>query len=47
MKILPRMVLAAALAHLGPAFAETSREAVPPPSMQVEFDGFIKNFVQR
>lgn len=44
MKILPRMVLAAALAHPASAFTETSKEAIPPPSVQEEFDGFIKKF---
>lgn len=44
MKVLPRMILAGALAHLAPAFAETSKEAIPPPSVQEEFDGFIKKF---
>lgn len=44
MKILSRIVLAAALAHVAPAFAEAPKEAITTPALQKEFDGFIKKF---
>ena len=44
MKFLLRIVLAAALAHLAPAFAQAPKNAVAPPALQKEFDGFIAKF---
>ena len=44
MKILSRIVLAAALAHLAPAFAQAPKKAVASPALQKEFDGFIAKF---
>ena len=44
MKILLRIVLAAALAQLAPAFAQAPKKAVAPPGLQKEFDGFIAKF---
>lgn len=43
MKVLSRLVLAAALMHLAPAFAQT-KEATATPVLQKEFDGFIARF---
>jgi hypothetical protein len=39
-----RIVLAAALLHLAPAFAQAPKKAVAPPAVQKEFDGFIGTF---
>ena len=44
MKFLLRIVLAAALMHLAPAFAQAPKNAVAPPALQKEFDGFIAKF---
>ena len=44
MKILSRIVLAAALVHLAPAFAQAPKKAVASPALQKEFDGFIAKF---
>ena len=45
MKFLLRIVLAAALVHLAPAFAaQAPKKAVPSPAVQKEFDGFIAKF---
>ena len=44
MKILSRIVLAAALAHLAPAFAQAPKQATATPALQKEFDGFIAKF---
>ena len=44
MKFWLRIVLAAALVHLAPAFARTPKNAVAPPALQKEFDGFIAKF---
>jgi hypothetical protein len=47
MKILPGLVLAAALAQLAPAFAQTPKppkQAVAAPALQKEFAGFIAKF---
>ena len=44
MKFLLRIVLAAALVHLAPAFAQAPKNAVAPPALQKEFDGFIDKF---
>jgi hypothetical protein len=44
MKILFRIVLAAALVHLAPAFAQAPNKAVASPALQKEFDGFIEKF---
>ena len=44
MKILSRIVLAAALAPLAPAFAQAPKEAVASPALQKEFAGFIAKF---
>ena len=39
-----RIVLAAALVHLAPAFAQAPKKAVATPALQKEFDGFIGKF---
>jgi hypothetical protein len=48
MKFWLRIVLAAALVQLAPAFAQMSKDApkkaVAPPALQKEFDGFIAKF---
>ena len=44
MKFLLRIVLAAALVHLAPAFAQPPKKAVGSPALQKEFDGFITKF---
>ena len=44
MKALLRIVLAAALVHLAPAFAQAPKQAVASPALQKEFDGFIAKF---
>jgi hypothetical protein len=44
MKTLSGIVLAAALAHLAPAFAQAPKQAVAPPVLQKEFVGFIAKF---
>ena len=44
MKFWLRIVLAAALVHLAPAFAQAPKNAVAPPALQREFDGFIAKF---
>ena len=42
--ILLRIMLAAALMHLAPAFAQAPKKAVASPALQKEFDGFIEKF---
>src|SRR6476659_7988154 len=44
MRFLLRIVLAAALLHVVPAFAQTPKKAVASPALQKEFDGFIEKF---
>ena len=44
MKVWLRIVLAAALVHLAPAFAQAPKKAVASPALQKEFDGFIEKF---
>ncbi len=44
MKFLSRIVLAAALVHFAPAFAQAPKQAVASPALQKEFDGFIAKF---
>jgi hypothetical protein len=44
MKFLLRILLAAALVHIAPAFAQTPKKAVASPALQKEFDGFIEKF---
>ena len=44
MKTLPGLVIAAALASLGSAFAQAPAKAVASPGVQKEFDGFIGKF---
>jgi len=44
MKLLSRIVLAAALLHLAPAFAQAPKQAVASPELQKEFAGFIGKF---
>ena len=44
MKILPKIVLAATLMQLAPAFAQAAKQAVASPALQKEFDGFIGKF---
>jgi hypothetical protein len=44
MKFLSRIVLAAALVHFAPAFAQAPKKAVASPVLQKEFDGFIEKF---
>ena len=44
MKFLSRIVLAAALVHLAPAFAQAPKKAVASPALRKEFDGFIAKF---
>jgi hypothetical protein len=39
-----RVVLAAALVHAAPAFAQAPKKAVASPALQKEFDGFIAKF---
>ena len=48
MKFLLRIVLAAALVLVAPAFAQAApKKAVASPALQKEFDGFIGNFARR
>ena len=44
MKVLLRTVLAAALIHLAPAFAQAPKQAVAAPALQKEFAVFIGKF---
>jgi hypothetical protein len=44
MNFLLRIVLAAALVHVAPAFAQAPKKAVAAPALQKEFDGFIGKF---
>lgn len=44
MGLLSRLVIAAALAHLAPAFAQAPAKATASPAVQKEFDGFIAKF---
>lgn len=44
MKILLGIVLAVALLHVSPAFAQAPKQAVASPALQKEFDGFIGKF---
>ena len=44
MKILPRIVLAAALVQLAPAFTQAPKQATATPALRKEFDGFIAKF---
>ena len=44
MKFWLRIVLAAALLPLAPAFAQAPKKAVASPALQQEFDGFIEKF---
>jgi len=44
MKLLLRIVLTAALAHLAPAFAQAPKKAVASPALHKEFAGFIEKF---
>jgi len=44
MKFLLGIVLAAALVHLAPAFAQAPKKAVASPALQKQFDGFIGKF---
>jgi hypothetical protein len=44
MKVWLRIVLAAALVHLAPAFAQAPKKAVASHALQKEFDGFITKF---
>jgi hypothetical protein len=44
MKVLSRVVLAAALAHVAPAFAQKPKQAVASPALQKEFNDFIAKF---
>ena len=44
MKFLLGIVLAAALVHLAPAFAQAPKKAVASTALQKEFDGFIGKF---
>lgn len=44
MTLLFRIVLAAALVPLAPAFAQAPKKGVAPPALQKEFDGFISKF---
>ena len=44
MKVWLRIVLAAALVHLAPAFAQALKKAVASPALQKEFDCFITKF---
>ena len=44
MKVLLRIVLAAALVQLAPAFAQAPKKAVASPALQKEFAGFIEKF---
>jgi hypothetical protein len=43
-KLLPKILLAAALVNLAPALAKAPKEPVAPPALQKEFDGFIEKF---
>ncbi|WID95754.1 hypothetical protein QO058_23845 [Bosea vestrisii] len=44
MAILSRLLIAAALASLAPAFAQAPAKATASPAVQKEFDGFIGKF---
>jgi len=44
MKFLLRIVIAAALMQLAPAFAEAPKKAVASPALEKEFSGFIEKF---
>ena len=44
MKFLLRIVFAAALMHLAPAFAQAPKKAIASPALEKEFDGFIEKF---
>jgi hypothetical protein len=44
MKMLSTLLIAAALACAGPAFAQAPKKAVASPALQKEFDGFIAKF---
>jgi hypothetical protein len=44
MTVLLRIVLAAALVQLAPAFAQAPKKAVASPALQKEFAGFIEKF---
>jgi hypothetical protein len=44
MKIVLRIVLAAALVHVAPALAQAPKKAVASPALQKEFDDFIAKF---
>ena len=44
MKILLRLILAALLVHLAPAFAQSPKKAIASPALQKEFDDFIARF---
>jgi hypothetical protein len=44
MKVLLRIVLAAALVQLPPAFAQASKKAIASPALRKEFAGFIEKF---
>jgi hypothetical protein len=44
MQLLLRIVLAATLVHLAPAFAQAPKNAVASPALQKEFDGFVEKF---
>lgn len=44
MKFWSGFVLAAALLHAAPAFAQKPKNAVAPPAVQRDFDGFIAKF---
>ena len=44
MKLLLRLLLAAALVNLAPAIAQAQKKTVASPAVQKEFDGFIEKF---
>jgi hypothetical protein len=44
MKVLSRIVLAAALVHVVPAFAQAPKQAVASAALQTEFNSFIEKF---
>jgi hypothetical protein len=44
MRFLLRIVFAAAVTHLAPAFAQTPKKATASPALEKEFDGFIQKF---
>ena len=46
MKVWLRIVLAAALVHLAPAFAQAPKKAVASPALQKEFDASSRNFMR-